>query len=482
MAMVVIGLSTTAVGVASRGIADEMDVSLRALSWIVGGYLLAAATFTLVGGRLGDVIGRTRTFMIGIAVFGTGALLAAVAPGSAVLIGARLVQGVGAALLMPASIQIIASHPPSGGTHSGFRLRSLVYAVSFGIGPLVGGVLTDYLSWRAIFWLELALVVLAGVVAAPLLANPSDLPRPVTHDYAGATLSGLAILVGIGGAYGIQVWGWISWPTALLAVGLVGLVLLLVRVESRAASPLLHRSLWHNRVVLGANVATIAASIGMLGLIYFFNLFAQSAAVFDSSAVGVAAALIPFAVSIILFARFSEYLARHLGSWGPVLIGLGLTSGGFAWLSTTTAGTTEAQLVLPLALCGIGAGIANGGLTGAAVMSGDRARVDEAAGVLSLSRFVGSALAIAIGTSTYLSVAAHLDVPAVATGHGSDEIAVGGSAFRDVVAQLGQDLRAPFEAATRSQSAEAFASTMRLAAVVVLVLTLLSVWLLRQDR
>ena len=117
-----------------------------------------------------------------------------------------------------------------------------------------------------------------------------------------------------------------------------------------------------------------------------------------------------------------------------------------------------------------------------AVLSEGRDRLDEAAGMLSLSRFVGSALAIAIGTSTYLSVAADPAATDGGAAHAPDEVAVGGSAFHDVVAQLRQDLRAPFEAATRARTAEAFATTMRLAAVVLLVLTLLSVWLLRPAR
>ena len=483
IAMAVVGLSTTAVGVASRGIADEVDVSLRALSWIVGGFLVSAATFALLGGRLGDVIGRTRTFLLGTGVFATGALVAALSPGPGVLIAARLVQGVGAALLLPASIEIVAAHPPAGGPGAGFRMRGMIYAVSFGIGPLVGGVLTDYVSWRAIFWLELALLAVSAALTFPLLREPSDLPRPVTRDVAGAVLSSTVVLVFIGIAYGIDSWGWRAWPTLLSVVVLVALVLLLLRVEARAEDPMLHRALWRNRLVLGANVATIAASIGMLGLIYFFGLFAQSAAGFDSPAAGVAVALAPFALSIILFARFSEYLARHLGSWGPVLTGLGLAVVGFGWLSATTAGTTEAQLIVPLALCGIGAGIANGGLTGVAVLTEGGERLDEAAGMLSLSRFVGSALAIAIGTSTYLSVAAaRLPIDPAAGTPSADDVAVGGSAFRDAVAQLRQDLRAPFEAAARTRTAEAFATTMRVATIVLLVLTLLSVWLLRPSR
>jgi MFS family permease len=479
--MAVVGLGTTAIGVASRGIADELDVSLRALSWIVGGYLLTAATFSLIGGRLGDVLGRARTFVIGVGVFAAGSVLAAVSPGAGVLIAARLVQGVGAALILPASIEIVAAHPPDAGARVGFRRRGLVYAVAFGIGPLVGGVLTDYVSWRAIFWLELVLLVACAVCTVPLLLDPSDLPRPMTRDVAGAALSSVVVLVGVSAAYGVSSWGWVSWPSLASAAVLAVLIGLLVRTEARADHPLVHPSLWRNRLVLGANVATVAASIGMLGLIYFFSLFAQSAAVFDSPAVSVAAALLPFALSIILFTHLSELLARRLGYWGPVVTGLGIAIVGFAWLSTTSTATTEGQMLVPLALCGVGAGIANGGLTGVAVLSEGRRRLDEAAGLLSLSRFVGSALAIAIGTSTYLAAASG-PVPADGATHGSDEVAIGGSAYHEVVARLRSDLRAPFEAVIRDRTVDAFASTMRLAAVVLLVLTLLSMWLLRGER
>jgi hypothetical protein len=243
-----------------------------------------------------------------------------------------------------------------------------------------------------------------------------------------------------------------------------------------------HPGLLRDRFVQGANLATIAASIGMLGLVYFFNLFAQSAAGFDSTATAVAVALVPFMLSMILFAHLSELLSRHLGYWGPVLAGLGLTIFGLVWLATTTAATTEAGLFLPLVLCGIGAGIANAGLTGPGVLVEPVSRVDEAAGLLSLSRFVGSAMAIAIGTSTYLSVATRLPrAEMAASGLGVDKVVMGGSAFRQALATLRQDLDGPFRAAAKVQTAQAFATTMGVAAAALTVMTLASVWLLRPE-
>jgi MFS family permease len=480
VAVAVVGINTTAIGVATRGVADELDVSLRELEWIVGAYLVAAAAFALVGGRLGDVIGRTRTFMIGCAVFVAGCLIAALAPGAAVLIAARAIQGVGAAFVMPASIEVIAAYAPRGGPQIGFRARGIVYASAFGIGPLVGGVLTDNSSWRAVFWLELALLLIAMVVSRPLLRVPSQLPRPPTRDFLGAALVAIVVFLLVFLASRGRGWGWTLWPTGVVAVITLIVGACAVRVEARTEHPLIHRSLLRDRLVIGANVATLGASIGMIGLVYFFSVFAQSALVFDSTALGVGFALLPFTLSIIGFAFIARFLSRRFGMSGPVIGGLGLAVVGFAWLGATTVGTDEAQLVIPLALCGVGAGVANAGLTTPAVMT-NRKRIDEAAGLISLTRFVGSAIAIAIGTATYLAVG----VPPAEVAQGRSNPAstvLGGSAYRRAVVTLREDLRRPFAAATRSSTVHAFATTMRITALILAVLTVASAVLLISGR
>ncbi len=480
LATTVVGLNATAIGVATRGIAGEFDLAPTTMSWILGAYLITAAAFSLAGGRLGDVVGRTRTFLAGVAVFAIGALLAAVAPTSTVLIAARVVEGIGAALVLPASIELVASRPPPGGTRSGFRARGIAYVSAFGIGPLFGGLLTDEISWRAIFWFEVVVLVLTGWLGSPLLRRAPTHDEPPTRDVAGALLSALFIVVVLGSLAGAPTWGWWSWTSALMAT--IGAVVgvLLVRVETRVAHPLIHRRVLTDRLVIGANTATMAASIGMIGLVYFFNLFAQSAAVFDAPAVAVAMALLPFTASIILFNVVARRLSARFGYRGPVLVGLGLATAGFFWLSTTGATTTEAALTLPLAVCGIGAGFANAGLTTPAVLAVPGTRLDEAAGLFSLTRYVGAALAIAIGTSTYLSIATPPSVPPQLAADVDPEVLVTGrGTFHDAVATLDEDLRAPFEAVALAQSADAFASTMRLAGITVAALTLVSSVLLR---
>lgn len=480
LGVAVVGLNTTAITVATRGVADELGVTLSTLSWIVSAYLLAGAATAMIGGRLGDVIGRTRTFVLGVVVLAAGCALAAVAPGSTVLVVARVVQGVGAGLLLPATIEVIVAFASDGRERIGFRWRGIAYSISFGIGPLVGGVLTDYVSWRAIFWLELGVLLIAGVLAVPLLGHVrADLPRPRTRDLGGAVLLAVVVVSLVLVFTKARVWGVVSGPTAmLLATAAVAGGALLV-VERHQDDPLLHPSLIRNRFVAGANLATLGSSVAMLGLLYFFSVYAQSAAVLDSTTLGVALTLLPFALTIIAFALLSRWLVNRLGYLGPVVVGLGAAVIGFAMLSRVGPQTTREQILLPLALCGVGGGIANAGLLSPAVLSLPRWRLDEAAGLVSLTRFFGSAIAVAIGTATYLSASlgpVPADLPPTIV---DEKVAVGGTAYQRAVAALAADLRAPFEAAARAQAASGFARTMLITAIGLGLVTIASAILLR---
>jgi MFS family permease len=480
MAVGAVGFTTTAVTVGTRGMARELSLSTAELGWVVNAYLVAAAALVLLGGRLGDIVGRVRTFALGLAVFSCGSVLGALSGGFGILVLARVVQGFGAALILPASIELIAEYSRAGREGAGFRWRGLVYASSFAMGPLVGGVLTDWLSWRWIFGIDAIVVALAGVIALPLRHHPGRGSHQRTRDFTGAALAAVLVATVVLFAEQLDAWGAVWVPSVVMLVVASVALFALVRHERRTEHPLVHPSLFRNRAVLGANVATVGASLGMLSLLYFFNLFAQSAATFDDSAMAVVVALIPFIASLALCAQFVHWFGHRVGPRGPAVLGLALMTVGFAMLATTSAATTRPEMILPLALSGLGAGIANASLTSVAVLHLPAGRINEAAGWISLSRFLGSALALAVGTAAFLSVTA----PALVTEEASQSVAgttssSSGTAFSLAVATLDRDLSGPLVAATQAATAERFARTMLATTVVLVVITALSWWLLR---
>ncbi len=484
VAVGVVGFTTTAITVGTRGMAAELSLSTVELGWVVNAYLVAAAALVVAGGRLGDVLGRTRTFGLGLAVFAVGSIIGIVASGFAQLVVARVVQGVGAALILPSSIEVLVKYSRAGHESGSFRWRGLVYASSFAVGPLVGGVLTDWYSWRWIFGVDAVLAVGSlGLLVLVAGRQGRGEPSP-TRDFVGASLLSGVVGLTLVLAERLPDWGATS-PRGLCSVAvLVLLVVLLVRHERRTIDPLVHPDLLRDRRVLGANIATIGASLGMLSLLYFFNLFAQSAATFDAEVLQVALALGPFVLSMWACAAFAGWLGDRVGPRGPAIVGLGMMVLGFALLSRTTVTTSETDVVVPLALAGIGAGIANASLTGVAVLHLPAGRMNEAAGWLGLSRFVGSAIALGLGTAAFLSVAPTpvtvfsevASPPPASVSEGSQ------SAFDLAIATLDRDLSGPLTAAAQETTSSRFARTMGLTAWVLAVITVVSALLLRPPR
>jgi len=495
LAMVAVGVTTTALGVIARDVADDVGVGAAGLGWAVNSYLLVAASFALLGGRLGDRYGRRRVFGIGCAVFAAGSVAAAVLPGLWLLIAARSVQGLGAALLLPASIEVVAVTLRGQEERRALLVRGTAFAVAFGVGPLVGGLLGDTVGWRWLFVLVAALTAVPAVLALV----GADLPEPdgePLYDRLGAVLSVVGVFAVVLLAERGRVWGSV-WTTVAAVVLGAALVAVFVVLERRSAAPLLHPSLLRDRVVLGGDLATFASALGMLGLLYFFGIYARSAAVFDQSGLRVAYALVPFTISLAMLGWLAGWLSRRFGRAVPVVFGMGLMACGFLVLSRTTVTASENDLLIPLAVCGIGAGIANACVTGPSVLSVEQVRMGEAAGASSLARFAGTALAVAIGTSTYLGVGAHrlaglpervgaptAEQAADRTGVdvSADELALGGDVLDRALGRLEDDLRGPFLTAVRLDAVEGFTTTMRWAGITLAFAAVASGWLLRGGR
>ena len=470
----IVGFTTTAVTVGTRGMAAELSLSIVELGWVVNAYLVSAAALVLVGGRMGDVLGRVLTFDLGVAVFAFGSVVGIVAPGFWVLIVARVLQGIGAALILPSSIEVIAEYSPPGKEGSGFRWRGWAYSSAFAVGPLLGGVLTDWFDWRWIFVFDAAVVAIAGVIMWPLRRSPGRGAHRPTGDARGAVLAAVCIGLVVLLAERLAVWDVASIRTLVVLALAVASGIVLVLHERRTEHPLMHPFVWQDRQVFGANVATVGASLGMVSLLYFFNLFAQSAATLDHGAVSVLVALVPFLVAMASCAAFAHWFGHRVGPRGPVTFGLVMMVVGFGMLTTVDAATTETQLVLPLALAGVGAGIANASLTSIAVLNLPAGRMNEAAGWISLSRFLGSAMALAVGTAAFLSVRAGT------ASSGTPTVPDGGDAFDLVAETLARDLSGPTMAAAHTATAASFSRTMGTTCGVLVVVAVVAWWGLGQ--
>ena len=482
----VIGLNTTAINVTARGMAGDLELGVVSVSWVANAYLLAGAAFALVGGRLGDDLGRTRALAIGCAIFVAGSLTAVLSSATGVLFVGRVLQGIDAAFVLPAGIEVLHALSDPERERLGYRIRGIVYASAFGVGPFVGAVATDLAGWRAFFVFEVVVMGIAGLLTTRLRRGPRRGRRRHTDDLLGAILAVPLVALAILLVERAETWGFVAWPTGAVAVVVVALTVAFVAVERRRDHPLLHLSLLRRRQLMGANVAVLGASIGMLGLLYWFNVFAQSAAVFSRTALSVVAMFVPFTLSIIVYTQAAVWLRRRLGTSGPVIVGLGLSAAGFFWLSLAGPDTTEAQLLVPLAVCGLGAGVANGGLVSAAVLDLPSGRLNEAAGITTLMRFAGSALAIAIGSSAFLAVqptgALASEPAAQQAAVDADVAAIGSTTFERAVAQLDADLTQRVLSAARADATTAFTRTMRWAGVLVLVIAAVAAWLLWPTR
>ncbi|GII97884.1 EmrB/QacA subfamily drug resistance transporter [Sediminihabitans luteus] len=378
----------------------ELGMSSGALAWVQDAYLLTFGGLLLLGARAGDVLGRRRTFVLGLAVFTLASVAVGLAPTGAWLVGARAVQGVGAAVLAPSTLALLtATFPEGAGRSRATAAYGAVAGIGASVGLVVGGLLADLVSWRAGFLVNLPIGVV--MLVAGLRALPETERRPGRVDVAGSLLAtaGPAALV-----YGFVRAGEVGWSDAVTVVALVsGVALLawLVLVERTAAQPVLPLRLFTSRERVGAYLARLLFIGAMMGFFLFTSQYLQDARGFTALAAGIAF----FPMTIVNFAVALAVPRLQRRSSGPALlvVGLALAVVGMGWLSTIDPSTSYAVgVALPMTLVGAGQGLAFGPLTASGVVGVDAADAGAASGAVNAFHQLGGAL----GTSLVLAVAA----------------------------------------------------------------------------
>lgn len=391
----VVFLDSTVVNVALPAIADGLDAGLAGQQWVVEAYMLTLVSLLLVGGGLGDQFGRRRVFAIGLIAFAVTSILCAVAPTVEFLIGARALQGIAGALLVPGSLALVAATFEGAARGKAVGTWTAWTGIAVVIGPAGGGALVEALSWRAIFWLNIPLIAFTVMLTLRAVAESRDPDAFRGVDWLGIVLSA----VGLGGpVFALieqPVYGWGDPIVQLpLAVGVAALVLFVAH-EARAPHPMLSLALFRIRNFWVANVTTFAAYAGLIAGLFFITIFLQQVAGYSPVEAGLATT----PISIVLFLlspRFGR-LASGTGprlpmSAGPIVAGLGLLL-----LLRVEANAPYVSQVLPGVLVfslGLSATVAP--LTATVLDSVDERHVGIASGINNGVSRVAGLLAIAV--------------------------------------------------------------------------------------
>jgi EmrB/QacA subfamily drug resistance transporter len=393
-ALFMIMLDNTVVNVALPSIQRSLGASISELEWVVSAYALTFAVLLLSGGKLADMFGRRRIFLLGLAVFALASLLCGLAPDAHVLIAARAVQGVGAALMMPATLAIISATFPPKERGLAIGIWAGVSAMALAIGPLVGGLLTENVDWSWIFFINVPVGAL-GILAGRIIIQESrDTSHVQSLDLPGLLSSGAALFALTFGLIEANKYGWGSPAILGLFAAAAGGLALFVWIERRRRAPMLDLSLFRSSTFTGGNIVAFLVTLAMFGVFFFMSIFVQR--ILGYSPVQAGAIFLPMTVLIILIAPPAGKLSDRVGSRWLMAGGLTFVAGSLVLFSRLGADSGFWDM-LPALLMG-GAGMASVMTPmSAAVMSSvsvDKAGV--ASGVLNTSRQIGGALGIAL--------------------------------------------------------------------------------------
>jgi EmrB/QacA subfamily drug resistance transporter len=394
MSLLIVGMDVTIVNVALPAIQTDLHARLAGLQWILDAYTLVVASFLMLAGSISDRFGRRRVFQIGLGVFTLGSLLCSQAGTIGQLIWFRALQGLGASMLNPVALSIIANAFPEPKARArAVGIWGAVAGVSLGVGPLIGGALTETIGWRSIFWINVPIGIVAALLAARFVPE-SKAGRARAFDPVGQML----VLTGLG----TLTWGVIEGPHAGWGSGLIlglfvtaGMAFVaFVLYEPRRRDPLLDLRFFRSVPFSSATVLALCAFSCFAGFLFLNALYLQQVRGFSALHTGLFT--LPLALTMIVCAPWSGRLVANYGT-RPSLLAAGA---GFLLSTLLLTGlsqqTSVGWLLAAYALFGVGLGMVNPAITNSAVAGMPLSQAGVAAAIASTSRQVGAALGVAV--------------------------------------------------------------------------------------
>jgi EmrB/QacA subfamily drug resistance transporter len=387
-------LDNTVVNVALPSMERSLHIGQRELEWVVVAYALTFATMMLTGGKLADMYGRRLLFVVGLAIFTGASLACGLASNASFLIGARAVQGVGAAIMNPSTLGIIAATFPPKQRGTAIGIWAGTSAMALAIGPLVGGVLTEKISWSWIFFVNLPVGVVGIFMALWAIDESRDTSHEQRLDLPGLVTSALGLLALTYGLIEANNYGWTSGRILLLFALAIAFLAAFVVLEYRQRLPMLDLSLFRNRTFAGANFAMLLVTLAMFGIFFYNSLFFQR--ILGYSPIQTGAIFLPMTLLIIVIAPLAGRFSDRLGSRWLVGGGMTLLTVSLLLFAQLDVGSSFWSILPALLVGGTGMAMTMTPTTAAAMGSVPVDKAGVGSAVLNSSRQVGGSLGIAI--------------------------------------------------------------------------------------
>ena len=393
LALFMVMLDNTVVNVALPSIQEDLGTSISGLEWIVNGYTLSFAVLLAVGGRMGDIFGRRRMFVVGVIIFTFASATAGFAPNNFALVASRVLQGAGAAFMMPGTLSIITDAFPPHERGKAIGTWAGVSALALAVGPVLGGFLTEYVSWRAIFYINLPVGVLAVLAALFIVRESRDTTVGRQVDLLGVGVLTVSLTALVLALIEGNSWGWGSPAVfGLIAVSVI-LMIAFVAAEQRVKAPIIEFSLFNSRNFIGSVIVAFIISFAMMGVFFFLALYMQN--ILGYSALEAGVRFLPTTLVIMVIAPIAGWLTDRIGPRWPIVTGMALIALSLYLFSLIEVGTTFPALLPSFILLGAGIGLTMSPMSTAAMNAVTKTKAGVASGVLSMFRMVGGTFGVA---------------------------------------------------------------------------------------
>lgn len=390
-------IDTTIMNIALPAIQSSVNTSLEKMSWVLNVYTMTIAVLAIPLGRIADIFGKAKMYILGLVIFGGGSVLCAFANTGDFLIFSRFIQSVGAAILFPTSMVIGVSAMPLAKRHVALGILGVTQGLSAAIGPVIGGIITQNLGWRWVFFVNVPICII-GIILCCIMLQIKNEERIISKiDWIGLILSSSAIfsftLVLVKG----NAWGWqsnIAWYCYIISI--ISLVLF-VLVERKIHNPMVNLNLFKDRMFVGASIVVVVSNLFLIGVTVLLPTFLTK--IQHRTEIEAAFLVTPISAMIFLVSPFASLLMEKLGKLTIILSGFLVMSLAYYWLQMIGVNSTNIEIIIPCMILGVGYGLVVGPITVLSASSFEGELLTASQSVVSMLRQVGIVLAVAIFVS-----------------------------------------------------------------------------------